>query len=466
MAVRFSDEQVVQATGATRVRAGARPSYAAVSTDTRKVSPGCLFVALKGERFDGHDFVAQAAQGGAAGVVVSNARQAAKWPSELAVFLVDDTLVALGGLARFHRARFSIPLGAVTGSNGKTTTKEMIAAILATRGPALKTHGNLNNEVGVPLTLFELGPEHVAAIVEMGMNHPGEIARLTAIAQPDAGLITAVQAAHLEGLGSIEGVAKAKGELFMGLKPGATAVVNIDDTRILAQAVASGARQLTFGRHPHADVCLLDVEPRGFEGYALRVGYLGKTLEVRLRLLGLHNAINATAAFAMGLALGYHADECVKGLEAVVAHHRRLQVHTVAGGFRIIDDCYNANPSSMTAALETVAALASKERAVAVLGDMLELGAEEMAEHRAMGGVASDKVGKVAFFGPRMKAAYEAAKPRLQERAAHFLEVEPLLTWVRGQLSSQDVVLVKGSRGMRLERVVEGLGAPAAGAAH
>jgi UDP-N-acetylmuramoyl-tripeptide--D-alanyl-D-alanine ligase len=466
MAVRFSDEQVVKATGAARVRPGARPAYGSVSTDTRKIAEGCLFVALKGERFDGHDFILQAAEAGAAGIVVDKARAAHNWPEALAVFAVDDTLVALGALARFHRERIRIPLGAVTGSNGKTTTKEMIASILATRGPALKTQGNLNNEVGLPLTLFELSPAHVAAVVEMGMNHAGEIGRLTAIARPDAGLITAVQSAHLEGLGSIEGVAKAKGELFVGLTKGATAVVNLDDTRILAQAVASGARQLTFGRHPYADVCLRNVESKGFDGFALTISYLGKISEVKLKLLGAHNAINATAAFAMGVALGYRPEECVQGLEQVSAYTRRLQVHQAPAGFRIIDDCYNANPSSMTAALETLAGLVAKEHAVAVLGDMLELGAGETEEHAQMGERAAENASTVAFFGPRMKGAYEVAKPRLGGKAAHFIEVEALLTWLRGQLSKADVVLVKGSRGMRLERVVEGLGVAAAGAAH
>ncbi|MBX7115728.1 MAG: UDP-N-acetylmuramoyl-tripeptide--D-alanyl-D-alanine ligase [Myxococcaceae bacterium] len=466
MVVRFSDEQVVKATGATRVRSGARASYDAISTDTRQVSAGCLFVALKGERYDAHDFIAQAADHGAAGVVVNKSHAADTWPDALAVFAVDDTLAALGGLARFHRQRFHIPLGAVTGSNGKTTTKEMIASILATRGPALKTQGNLNNEVGVPLTLFELAPSHVAAIVEMGMNHAGEIGRLTAMAQPDAGLITSVQSAHLEGLGSLEGVAKAKGELFAGLRKGATAVVNLDDPRILAQAVASGARQLTFGRHPHADICLKSVESLRFDGFRLTLTYLGRSFDVKLKLLGAHNAANATAAFALCVALGYRPEECVRGLEHVQAYARRLQVNAAPAGFTVIDDCYNANPSSMLAALETLASVADQAHAVAVLGDMLEVGAGEQHEHTQMGEKAPQHAGTIAFFGPRMKHAYAVARPRLGEKAAHFLEVAPLLAWLTPQLSKENVVLVKASRGMKLERVVEGLGVAAAGAAH
>src|SRR5512140_2441262 len=228
MAVRFSDDQIVKATGAHRVRIGSRASYDSVCTDTRSLKPGALFVALKGERFDAHDFLFQAGESGAAGVVVQSGHPY-KMPSpEVGVYEVPDTLVALGALARAHRMRFKCPIGAVTGSNGKTTTKELLGSILETRGSALKTKGNLNNEVGVPLTLFELTPGHVAAAVEMGMNHPGEIARLVAIARPGAAIITIVQPAHLEHLGSIDGVAQAKGEIFEGLEPGATAVVNLD----------------------------------------------------------------------------------------------------------------------------------------------------------------------------------------------------------------------------------------------
>ncbi len=205
--VRFSEDQVIKADLGRKIRSGAKLAYQAICTDTRSLIPGCLFVALVGERFDGHRFVAQAIHGGAAAAMVQRGKALPAMPTgEFALFEVEDTLRALGGLARFHRCRFQLPVGAITGSNGKTTTKEMVHSILTTRGPALKTEGNLNNEVGVPLTLFRLSPTDVAAAIEMGMNRPGEIARLTAIVQPDAGLITTVHPAHLEGLGTLEGV--------------------------------------------------------------------------------------------------------------------------------------------------------------------------------------------------------------------------------------------------------------------
>ncbi len=307
----------------------------------------------------------------------------------------------------------------------------MVASILATRGPALKTQGNLNNEIGVPLTLFNLEARHVAAVIEMGMNHAGEISRLADIARPDAGLITVVQPAHLEGLGSIEGVAKAKGELFFGLRKGATAVVNLDDPRVASQAKRASGAKAAHLRPPRgrgsSEECRSSLRRAGFR---LTLTYLGRTFEVKLKFLGAHNALNAAAAIALCIALGYRPEECVQGLEQVQAYARRLQVNTAPAGFTVIDDCYNANPSSMLAALETLASVSDKAHAVAVLGDMLEVGAGEQQEHTQMGEKAPEYAGTFAFFGPRMKHAYEAARPRLGEKAAHFLEVAPLLAWL------------------------------------
>lgn len=457
MAVRFSDSQVCDATGAKRTKDGPRVSFDAICTDSRQIVKGCLFVALVGERYDAHDFVAKAVDDGAAGVLIAAGKGAALANKDVTVFEVNDTLHALGRLGRAHRDRFSFPIGAVTGSNGKTTTKELIASILQTRGPALKTHGNLNNEVGVPLTLFNLEPRHVAAIVEMGMNHPGELARLTELARPDAGLITVVQPAHLEGCGSIEGVADAKGELFAGLSPRATAVVNLDDARVAAQASRAKGPKLTYGRAANADVRLASVVPQGRDGLALSLVARGTPVTVALRLVGDHNAMNATGAFAMGLALGYSNEECVHGLESAQAHARRLEIVDAPNDVTVVDDCYNANPASMTAALETLTSLASRGRAVAVLGDMLELGAEEAKAHAEMGVTASDRAQVVAFFGPRMKAAHAQATKRLGGAAVHFEEVAQLNEWLARELRPGDVVLVKGSRGMKLERVVEAL---------
>jgi UDP-N-acetylmuramoyl-tripeptide--D-alanyl-D-alanine ligase len=301
------------------------------------------------------------------------------------------------------------------------------------------------------------------------MNHPGEIARLTAIAAPDAGLITVVQPAHLEGLGSIEGVAQAKGELFAGLKPGATAVVNLDDPLIVGQAarIGPGVKKLTFGRAAGADVRLEHVEMHGRDGLAITLSYQGKQWPAALNLIGDHNAMNAAAACAMGIALGFSPNECVRGLEAAQAHARRLEVKDAPGGITVIDDCYNANPASMGVALDALSGLAVESRAVAVLGDMLELGANEAAEHSLIGVKASDQAALIAFFGERMKIAHAQAAKKLKSNARHFTEIEPLVAWLKAELHSGDVVLVKGSRGMKLERVVEALtGSASAGGGH
>lgn len=456
MAARFSDEEVVQATGATRLGSPGPAAFEAVCTDTRALTPGCLFVALVGERFDAHAFVDVAAKGGAAGAVVGRGRALPALPEGFTLYEVDDTLMALGALGRHHRQRFRIPICAVGGSNGKTTTKEMVGAILATRGPALKTEGNFNNEVGVPLTLFRLEPQHVAAVIEVGMNRPGEIQRLTRVVRPDAGVITVVQPEHLEGLGSLRGVADAEGEMFQEMGHGTTIVVNADDALILAQAERSEANRLTFGRADGSDVRLVSVETKGRDGMVATVRHLGREWPVRLGFIGPHNAQNATAAFAVALALGYTAEECVKGLEAAKPYARRLNVVDGLGGVTVIDDCYNANPASMDAALETLGTLVTPGgRAVAVLGDMLELGPGEFEEHARLGGQVAGKAELVAFFGPRSAEGFKHAG--LGGSAAHFTEVEPLVAWLTPRLRPHDVVLVKASRGMRLERVVAAL---------
>ncbi len=466
MAAGFSDQEVLEATAARPLRTGARSWYAQVCTDTRELSPGCLFLALEGERFDAHQFLPQAASNGAIGAVINRGKSLPQTPRGFALFEVDDTLAALGALARFHRLRFRIPLAAVTGSNGKTTTKEMAHAILSTRGPALKSEGNFNNEVGLPLTLLRLEPAHVAAVVEMGMNRPGEIARLTAIARPDAGLVTVVQPAHLEGLGTLESIAAAKGELFHGLPPDGTAVVNLDDPHAIAQAEQSGARALTFGRAENAQVRIMRVTQLGREGLSVLLRYQGLEYPVRLAFVGEHNSQNAAGAFALACALGYAPKECVRGLESAKARAHRLAMVDAAGGIFILDDSYNANPSSMAAALRTLASLAKGGRAVAVLGDMLELGPDEARQHRALGELAAQNAQLLAFFGPRSAEAHRAAAA-LERVSSHFDQLEALLAWLRPKLRKGDVVLVKASRGMQLERVVEALGGSAsAGAIH
>lgn len=443
---------------------------------------GVLFVALKGERFDAHAFLAEAKANGAGAAVVRKGTAAVPG---LPLFEVDDTLHALGALAAFHRHRFTIPVAAVAGSNGKTTTKEMLAAILRTRGSALATEGNLNNEVGVPLTLLRLSGEHGAAVVELGMSAPGELARLTEMARPDAGVVTLVAAEHLEFLRDLGSVAEAEGELYRELLPGSVAVVNADDPRCVAQAerIVPGVRRILFGKSPLADVRLVGVTTLGTEGMKIFLegeewdarsggGVRGINLqrsrvEVGLGFVGEHNAMNAAAAAAVALSLSYSFEEISRGLAAAKPYAHRSRIVPSPLGVTILDDCYNASPASMEAALATLASLVAggggKGRAVAVLGDMLELGGAEEEEHRMLGRKAGAAgVAIATFFGPRSFLTFKEFSSSLSlfsSSSAHFTEIEPLLAWLRPRLAPGDVVLVKGSRGMRLERVVDALAA-------
>jgi UDP-N-acetylmuramoyl-tripeptide--D-alanyl-D-alanine ligase len=415
-------------------------------------------VALEGERFDAHQFLADAQQKGAAGAVVKAGKPLPKLVPGFGLLEVPDTLAGLGALGRYHRAQFQIPVAAITGSNGKTTTKEMTAAILETRGPSLKTEGNLNNEVGVPLTLLRLQTMHTAAVIEMGMNHAGEIGRLTDLVDPDAGVITTIQPAHLKGLGSIDGVAQAKGELFRALRKDAIAVVNVDDLRIVGQARLSRAQQITFGRLQEADVRVVGVRSLGREGMVISIRCDARVHEIPMSFVGEHNAMNAAAAFALGMALHFGAGECVTGLSQAQPYSRRLNVVDAPGGITVLDDCYNANPASMVAALRTLEGLAQSQggRAVAVLGDMLELGDNEAREHQILGEMAAVHSKVLAFFGERSAEGHKAAT-HLGDAAGHFTDVAELVQWLKPRLQKGDVVLVKGSRGMRLERVVQAL---------
>jgi len=461
MSAAFSHAEILQATGAQPAAEGPE-RFGGVSTDTRTIGPGRLFVALRGERFDGHTFLDTCAKAGATGAVVQAGHPRASTPAGFALYEVPDTLRALGALGRFHRQRFSIPVGAVGGSNGKTTTKEMIAAILSTRGPALSTQGNFNNEIGVPLTLFRLEPTHVAAVIELGMNHPGEVERLTDIARPHAGIVTVVQPEHLEGLGSLEGVAHAEGELYRGLPTDGIAVANLDDALAHAEAKSSGRKLITFGVDAKADVRMLGIDKHDASGIAFRIGFAGKTLNATIPHVGEHNAKNACGAFALATALGYTPDECLRGLAQSAPANRRLNVKTLPVGATLLDDCYNANPGSMAAALDTVTSLARNGRAIAVLGDMLELGAEESDAHRELGEQAA-KLPLLVFFGPRSKLGAEAAKKAGARDVVHTENPDDAVALLKSKLGAGDVVLVKGSRGMRMERIVAGLTGEAAG---
>jgi UDP-N-acetylmuramoyl-tripeptide--D-alanyl-D-alanine ligase len=430
-----------------------------VGTDSRTLHAGELFVALQGPRFDGADFLSTAVAAGATAALVGE--RAPAEPAALPRLIVADTLRALGDLARGYRRQFHpSAVVAVTGSVGKTTVKELTAAALSPLGPVLKTEGNLNNEIGVPLTLFRLRASHAAAVIEMGMSHRGEIARLTEIARPGVGVVTSVHAVHLASLGNIDEVARAKGELFMGLPAGGVAIANAGDPRVMEQAGACGCKVVTFGRQ-RADVSLIALDSVDLSGLDFRVNAFGETLHVHLTLFGEHNAINACAALAAAIVSGVKAAPAATALETARAASHRLQLVPLDRDVVLLDDCYNASPASMRAALDTLRRAAAGRRLGAVLADMLELGPDELALHREVGrGCAG--LSWLLAVGPRAAEIAMGAREAGVPQVSHLADPQdlPRIGRLLGELlRPRDVLLLKGSRGMRLERVIPLLGA-------
>ncbi len=428
-----------------------------VSTDSRSVGKGDLFVAIRGEKFDGHDFVSTAVERGAVGVVIDARWAAANGPmmARLHVprIVVDDTVHALGALARLVRRRFTIPVIAVGGSNGKTTTKEMLRAVLSRQWRVLATEGNLNNHIGVPQTLFRLEPAHEAAVVEVGTNHPGEIAYLCSVAEPTHGVLTNIGREHLEFFGSLDGVADAETELWQWLaEHSGTAFVNGDDARIVQRA-RRVKKKVVYGfasRTAKVKGSRLRTDEEGCATFRLRRGSR-KPVEVRVAIPGLHNGMNALAAAAVGLTLGVPARDVVEALASVAAASKRMQV-VRANGLLVLNDTYNANPDSMVAALATLRSFATAGRRVAVLGDMFELGATAHAGHGIVGkAVKKEKIDLLFTTGTLSEEIRRASG---MSSAEHFADKRSLIARLRAVLRPGDVVLVKGSRGMQMEDVV------------
>jgi len=460
----WSFADVVRATGADVRRRGAAESFTGVVTDSRTIGRGALFVALRGERYDANHFAAEAAGAGAAGVVVEHVPPELEGFRDLAVLTVPDGLRALQNLASDLRQRLDPCVLAITGSNGKTTTKEMLAAILAAAGgvgDVLKTRVNLNNLIGVPLTLLRLSGAERYAVVEMGMNAPGEIARLTEIADPDVGVITNVAPAHLEGVGSIEGVARAKGELFAGMRRDATAIVNADDPHVAALGAAFGGRVVRFSVLDGGDVRAEDVrtDAQGAASFRLLVG--DASAVVRLRVSGRHNVANALAAAAAAHAVGVGLEAIAAGLGAALPVGSRMRVCPLPSGITVIDDSYNANPASMAAALRSLRE-APAARRIAVLGDMLELGAGADGLHREVGRLAGELgVDTLYLFGEHAAVTADGAlEGGLAAKSIRALPTHAAIAEaLQATLRPGDWVLVKGSRGQRMEEVVRLLGA-------
>uniref|UniRef100_A0A7C5AMN7 UDP-N-acetylmuramoyl-tripeptide--D-alanyl-D-alanine ligase n=1 Tax=Desulfobacca acetoxidans TaxID=60893 RepID=A0A7C5AMN7_9BACT len=467
----FRAQEVVLATRGRLLQGRGEESFLGISTDSRSCQTGELFIPLRGEKYDGHHFIPKALIRGVRGVLVEkgkvpgetgswlfNPGGAAAFPPEVTVVEVPDTLTALGDLARAWRRRFSLPVVCLTGSCGKTTVKEMTARVLGRVFRVLKNELNLNNLIGLPWTLLRLDSSHEAAVLEMGMNRFGEIRRLTEISEPTVGVLLNVHPAHTEGVGGMEGVALAKGELVQALSPEATLIYNADDPQVSRRAASFPGRCISFGFGPGAEVRGKDRRPQGPQGQALQVEWRKVSWTLPLAVPGEHQALNALAATAVGLALGVPPEETVQALRDFVAIHRRSQIQRLPGGINLFNDCYNANPGSMAVALKTLLELKGSGRAAAALGDMLELGTLAAEAHRELGRQAA-RVGLdflVIYGNHRFEVAQgaeEAGFPasQLYPVASREEGARLLKDWLR----PGDWLLVKGSRSMHMEGLIK-----------
>lgn len=448
--------EVAAATGGRVLASGDGPSRAfpGVSIDSRTVGSGELFFAIKGPRFDGHDFVAEAAARGAAAAVVHREVVA---PPPLGLLRVEDTTKALADLGRHVRLAAAIPVVAITGSAGKTTTKEMTAALLATRGPVLKTEGNLNNQYGLPLSLLRLRGEHTSAVLELGMSAPGELRALALVARPDVAVITNVGAAHLEFFASVDEIAKAKAELLEGLREGGRAVLNGDDPWLRGIGEARGRDVVWFGRERRWDVSAENSRGTVF-GMRFDLRVAGRTVDVALPLPGPHFVMNFLAAAAAAHVLGIPPEAMAEAATHMAAAPHRGQVRRLREGVTLLDDCYNSNPQALEAAVAALV-MAPGRRRVAFLGDMLELGPRGPELHREAGERLAGRADVLVAVGSLARGFIEGAKRgglaagslyAFPDSAAAALGAPEIVR-------AGDAVLVKGSRGVCLEAVVDAL---------
>lgn len=420
-----------------------------ISSDTRTIKEGSVFIALKGANFDGHDFAARAMELGAAAVITERPIEGAK------CIIVDSTAQALLDVASYYRSRFDIPLVGVTGSVGKTSTKEMISCVLSQKFNTLKTAANLNNEVGMPKTLLMLEKSHEAAVIEMGMNHRGEISRMSMSCKPNVCVITNIGVSHIENLGSQEGILKAKLEILDGAPNDAALILNRDD-KMLNKAEIYGGRKVYYYSvcKKDCDVYAADIESSG-GGVVFTVHHDGKSVRARINCLGEHNVKNALAAFCVGLAVGIDDESIVKGLAAFAPEGMRQNIK-VENGITYILDCYNAAPDSMKASLSVLGQAHAEGKRWCVLGDMLELGKGAARYHRTVGEyVKASKADMLLCFGENSVNYISGAvdKGFDKNNAKHFGSREEMAEYLKDNIQKGDAVLFKGSRGMKLEEV-------------
>jgi UDP-N-acetylmuramoyl-tripeptide--D-alanyl-D-alanine ligase len=459
----WSTGEILEATGGELLCGDLRHSFAQIFIDSRKVAADGVFIAIIGDIHDGHTFASDVVAQGGRGVVISRHKvddlPVVQWEQKgVTAVAVDDTTRALGDMAAYNRRRSEVSVVAVTGSNGKTTTRQMAAAVISQQYKTLATIGNLNNQIGLPLTLLGLEPEHQWAVVELGTNNPGEIARLAEICAPNIGVITNIGPAHLEGLGSIEGVAREKGSLLKSLPSSGKAVLNADDSRVRQLARRTACEVLLYGFAPDAAVRAEDVTAKE-NGICFTLKLAAESISIRLNSPGRFMVTNALAAAAVGNLLGLSAGMIKAGLEAFQPVSGRMNIQHTPNGIHIIDDTYNANPDSMKAALRTLETMRAGARGVFVAGDMLELGQQAPSLHSQVGALAAQSgISRLYACGTHADSvaagARNAGLPAANSITGSREEiVADLVAW----LQPGDWVLVKGSRGMAMEKVVQGL---------
>ncbi|MEG6585938.1 UDP-N-acetylmuramoyl-tripeptide--D-alanyl-D-alanine ligase [Dendrosporobacter sp. 1207_IL3150] len=449
----FTVSDVCNATGG-KSKSNFRTEFSGISTDTRTIKSGNLFVALVGEQFDGHNFIDKAIEKGAAGILISSCLSNS-YGNNIAIIEVENTLKAYQDIAAYHRNRFKIPVIAITGSNGKTTTKDLTAAVLSSRFTVLKTQANYNNEIGLPYTLLNLNNDHEVAVVEMGMRGLGEIRELAEIARPTMGIVTNVGETHIELLGSVQNIANAKAELVESLSQDGVAILNADNRLVSDMRSKTCARILLYGIESQCDVKADNIRTNELQT-RFECKTTKGTFEVVVPAIGRHNVYNALAAIAAGLELGLTFNEIKDGLKSFSPSAMRLSIDKI-GPYKVINDAYNASPMSMNAAIDTLIEVAGA-RSIAVLGDMLELGEFAIEAHRQIGKkLAECGVNVVVTVGECAKHISETAKKSGINAAVSCDSHDQAKEYLQTILKPGDTILIKGSRGMKMEKILEKL---------
>ncbi len=456
-------QDILDATGGSLLCGSNAAYFSGISIDSRNISQKDLFVAIAGKNHDGHGFIRDTVQNGIRGFLV-NLSAAPKLPvnewtaSGISCVAVDDTTFSLGDLASYQLKRSKSSVVAITGSNGKTTTREMTASVVEKKFSTLSTHGNFNNEIGLPLTLFKLSDSHQWAVLELGMNRPGEISRLASICTPDVGVITNIGPAHLEGVGSIEGVMNAKGELLDEIKQGGTAILNTDDPRVHQLSKKTSRNIILFGLSENASIRGRSIRNVGL-GLSFSLSTPDGSIDINLNMPGDFMVSNALAAAAVGYHLGLSLDEIKDGLEKFIPVKGRMNILTTKQGIHIIDDTYNANPESMKASIKTLMSLKNGKNSFLVTGDMNELGEEADSLHKNIGSLAAKlEVTKLYASGKFAEAVAEGAETEAMNPERIFIGTkEEIIKDLMNHLKPGDWVLIKGSRAMEMEKIVQGL---------